>query len=281
MPDIYVSTSCLKDTRDLENILETYKSYGIRNVELGSGLEYVEDFEAILRRYSDLNFIVHNYFPPAKEPFVMNLAARDEGIRRRSIEVCKSALDLCGKLGYPLYTFHPGFRVEGTLDIGFELSDQGLVPYEAAFNKFCDSVGEIDAHARRPGIRIALENLEHKNDAYMMTAPWEFDKFLDLFPNVGVLLDLGHLKIAAKRRGFEEEEFLKCVRDAIVEIHVHDNDGVGDMHRTLSDNRRLELLRDIGCNTVSLEYRDLTIEDILSSLRDLVHIQVKLSPKSQ
>lgn len=269
MPEIYVSTSCLKGTKDLGNILETYRSHGIGNVELGSGLEYVEGVEAVLQKYSEMNFIVHNYFPPAKEPFVMNLAAQDDGIRGRSVEVCKGALDLCGKLGYPLYTFHPGFRVNGTLDIGFELSDQALFPYEAAFNKFCDSIGEVYAHARCLGIRIALENLEHKNDAYMMTAPWEFDRFLDLFPSVGVLLDLGHLKIAAKRRGFEEKEFLKCVRDAVVEIHIHDNDGVRDMHRALSDNRRLELLRDLGYSIVSLEYRDLTIEDILSSRRNL------------
>lgn len=122
MPEIYVSTSCLKGTKDLGNILETYRSHGIGNVELGSGLEYVEGVEAVLQKYSEMNFIVHNYFPPAKEPFVMNLAAQDDGIRRRSVEVCKGALDLCGKLGYPLYTFHPGFRLDGTLDLGFELS---------------------------------------------------------------------------------------------------------------------------------------------------------------
>ncbi len=75
MSEIYVSTSCLKGTGDLREILEVYRAHGIEKVELTGGLEYIQDPDGLLDHYSGTNFIIHNYFPPPCEPFLMNLAA--------------------------------------------------------------------------------------------------------------------------------------------------------------------------------------------------------------
>jgi sugar phosphate isomerase/epimerase len=99
------------------------------------------------------------------------------------------------------------------------------VPYEEAYEAFSRSLEEILSFAREHGIGIAVENLEHKNDAYMMIRPEEFSRLQENFPELGVLLDLGHLKIASRRLGFRIEDFIYCVKDRVSGIHLHENDG--------------------------------------------------------
>jgi sugar phosphate isomerase/epimerase len=265
---IYVSTSCLKDGKDLFFVLDLYSKCGIQNIELGSNHDYVEGMEELLKRHSKKNFIVHNYFPPAKVPFMMNLAAQDERTRIKSVEVSKKAIDLCSRLGYPLYSFHPGFRVEKTLDSDFGLSSH-IVPYEESFKRFLISLEEIAEYARKAKVSIALENLEHKHEAYMMTRPFEFKMFLETFPNMGVLVDLGHLKIASQKFGFCIEDFLGVVRYNIAAMHIHENDGRGDLHTEPTNSGLLRYLNYVNCDKIILECRGLSIDRIIRGLDTL------------
>jgi sugar phosphate isomerase/epimerase len=202
----------------------------------------------------------------------MNLAAQDEPIRERSMAVCKRAIDLCHKFGGRLYSFHPGFRVEETLGFNFEMNGKDLVSYDAAFGKFARSTEDILAYAKSRGVKIALENLEHKNEAYMMTRPEEFAHFQEIFPEVGVLLDLGHLKIASNRLGFKVNDFLRTVKDSIREVHIHENDGEKDLHREPLKGDLMGLLEIVDCETVVLECRNLNMERIILNLRALEQV---------
>lgn len=266
---IFVSTSCLKGTRDLASVLEVYGDHGISNVELGSSHEYIGGVKDVLKEHFDMNFIVHNYFPPVKEPFIMNLAAQDEQIRSNSITICKRAIDLCNKFDYSLYSFHPGFRMKKTLGLNFDMNSNYIVPYDAAFEAFCLSVEDISAHAKKKGVNIALENLEHQNRAYMMTRPWEFIRFLDNFPEVGVLLDVGHLKIASQKFGFSIKDFVKSVKDNIFAVHLHENDGESDLHLEPLNSNLLNYLENINCDIFVLESRNLSIDRIMKNVNFL------------
>jgi len=272
MPEIFVSTSCLSGTRDLQEVLENYSAHGIKNVELSGGLDYVDDVGSILQKYSDSNLTIHNYFPPARDPYIMNLAAQDEPIRVRSIAVCKRAIDLCRQFGGRLYSFHPGFRVVKTLGLDFEIHDEDIVSYDAAFGKFTRSIEDILAYAKSRGVKIALENLERKNEAYMMTRPEEFAHFQEIFPEVGVLLDLGHLKIASNRLDFKVNDFIRTVQDNVLEVHIHENDGEKDLHREPLKGDLMGLLEIIECETVVLECRNLNIERIILNLHALEQV---------
>jgi sugar phosphate isomerase/epimerase len=256
----------------LQEILSVYSSHGIENVECSGGLDYMEDPAAVLEQYSHLNFVIHNYFPPARVPFIMNLAAQDEGVRMSSIGIAKRAVELCHHYGFGLYSFHPGFRLEKTLELGFELSSSRVVPYEIAFRALCRSVEEILELSKRLGVNVAVENLEHKNQAYMMTRPEEFLRFQKIFPEVGVLLDLGHLKIASHQMGFRATDFLGAVRDNVLEVHIHENDGRVDLHQEPRRGVLMGLLETIDCETIVLECRNLNIERILLNLRALEEV---------
>jgi len=190
----------------------------------------------------------------------------------RSIAVCKRGIDLCHKFGGRLYSFHPGFRVLRTLGLDFEIAGEDIVSYDAAFGKFTRSIEGIVAYAKSRGVKIALENLEHKNEAYMMTRPEEFAHFQDIFPEVGVLLDMGHLKIASNRLGFKASDFLRTVQDNVLEVHIHENDGEKDLHREPLKGDLMGLLDIVDCDTVVLECRNLNMKRIILNLRALEQV---------
>jgi sugar phosphate isomerase/epimerase len=197
----------------------------------------------------------------------MNLAAQDEKVRSRSIEVCIKAIDLCACLDSPLYSFHPGFRIFGTLKENFGL--EPLVSYEAAYKAFSSSLEELLSFSKERGIRIAVENLEHKNDAYMMTRPEEFYRLQENFTELGVLLDLSNLKIASRRLGFEIEDFIYSVAYNVAGIHLHENDGLSDQHLEPLNGTMPSYLDQIACRMIILECRDLSMERTILNSRAL------------
>ena len=45
-----------------------------------------------------MNFLIHNYFPPPKKNFILNLGSTNENIRLQSVNLCKGAINLCKNL---------------------------------------------------------------------------------------------------------------------------------------------------------------------------------------
>ena len=145
--------------------------------------------EGLLNRYSDKQFLIHNYFPPAKRAIYYEPCCPGREVAHPEHCSLQEAIDLCSLLNCPLYSFHPGFRVYDTLEENFNLA-QPIVPYEEAYEAFSRSLEEILSFARERGIGIAVENLEHKNDAYMMNAymmtrPDEFSRLQRRLPGIG------------------------------------------------------------------------------------------------
>lgn len=252
----------------LPQVLDAYTNAGIRHIELGSCHSYIEDIDELLKRYPDVEFVIHNYFPPPRDSFMMNLAAQDKIIRQQSLNICRRAIELCSYIGAEFYSFHPGFRIAGALGRDFSLSGK-TIPYEEAFRNFTRSLDEILSYAREHKIKVALENLEHKNDAYMMTRPSEFTSVLEMFPELFLLLDLGHLKIASRRLCFTMEEFISCVHGRVIGVHVHENDSRSDLHLDPSKSELLEHISRINCDNIILESKNMTMTEIIRCVDSL------------
>ena len=59
---------------------------------------------------------MHNYFPPPKNPFVLNLASSNNKILNLSLKhICK-AIKLTSRIGAKYYSFHAGFLVDPMVD---------------------------------------------------------------------------------------------------------------------------------------------------------------------
>ncbi|MDO8715489.1 MAG: TIM barrel protein, partial [Dehalococcoidales bacterium] len=111
--NIFASTSCLKDYDSLPSMVKAMKAAGLDCIELGDAPSVSEDNLVELSRLnSSTNFEIHNYFPRASRPFLLNLASADPDILARSLELAKNAVDLCTRLGGTFYSVHAGFRAD-------------------------------------------------------------------------------------------------------------------------------------------------------------------------
>jgi hypothetical protein len=91
---IYVSSACSKQ-KFIGPAVKELADKGFKNIELSGGTRYYDDYEPDLfdlQKKYDLTFLVHNYFPPPKDPFILNLASLDRGIYEKSLHHLKKAL---------------------------------------------------------------------------------------------------------------------------------------------------------------------------------------------
>jgi sugar phosphate isomerase/epimerase len=254
---IYVSTACAaRHYPSLPKLLEALDSAGLRRIEFGYCPPLREfEFPSGLADYVDRG-LMHNYFPPPAEPFVLNLASQNVTNLERSRRFCAQALFHSAALRAPFYSVHCGFLAEFSANsLGRKLEYHDVASYEVSYQTFCNSLRELLPIAKQHGMQLLVEpnvvarrNLvEGRNQLLMLATPREFSRLLDDFPDpaLGILLDLGHLKVTAQTLNFTIEEFLSAVASRVEAFHVHDNDGILDQHRPIqNESWTLDLLRE-------------------------------------
>lgn len=233
---IYVSTSCLSSKYDYSQILDVYSKLGIKNVELGICKD--STFTKILKKYN-FNYIVHHYFPPPKEPFIVNLASQSKQILRKSMDQMIKSIDFCADFNINFFSFHAGFRVDPNINLKFNFNN--ISKYEDSFNIFKESVEKLVDYAGRRSVKVAIENnvlseyniVDGRNKLLLMCELWEFERLFNEITskNLGVLLDIGHLKVTANLLKFDAEEFIYKLKDKTFAVHIHENNGRVDEHR--------------------------------------------------
>lgn len=281
MNEIFISTSCLKQGKNLFYVLDKYLENGIRTVELGSSHNYENNLQdKLLNEYlKKAKFQIHGYFPPLKNPIVINLASQNKEILQKSIFHSKQAIDLTYKLGSSLYSIHAGIRKDpDPKELGKKFNTKNIADYNAAFDTFVSSLKEICKYAKQYNIEIAVENhvvapfnlTNKENKLFLMSG---HDEFIELFKNVkkrnlGILLDLGHLKVTSKTLGFDKNIFIDEIKEYIKVIHLHDNDGATDLHRNIKlGSWPFEIIKEkkIKDIPITLESHNLTIQEIIET----------------
>jgi sugar phosphate isomerase/epimerase len=93
-------------------------------------------------------------------------------------------------------------------------------------------------------------------------------KVLELFPDIGFALDLGHLNNGVGRNllGSTVDAFIESIKHRIVYIHANNNDGIGDQHlgldngsldwRAVLDRLETDRIRKIIIEVCSADYLD-------------------------
>jgi len=242
MSGIFISTGAFRGGR-LAEMAEACDALGV-GLELSSGVRWhprlEEEIDEVICRKNGL--LVHNYFPPPEKPFVLNLASRELVTLARSIGHVQEAIDLSARCGAPFYSVHSGFALElKAEDLGKPEAQAAMakVPYAQAVEIFHGAVQELSAHAKARGVRLLIENNVITREQaegerpLLMTEPGEIAGFLrDLNDsNVGLLLDVGHAKVAAQALGFEPGRYFEELAGWIGAVHLSDNDGVRDNNR--------------------------------------------------
>jgi len=246
--NLFISTSSFA-IKDICQCVNTLANLGIRNIEFSGGTDYSaydEDRLLELKEQYELTVLMHNYFPPASKPFVLNIASNHEENRKRSISFCKKSIDLGIKMGIGQYSIHAGYATEylPPNDESGSFVPVNSITKEEDFliENMLNSLVDIGEYARKKGIYVGLENMfphgQHKSKALLSTPERIFD-FLIQTKSIqsGLLLDLGHLYIASNYFNFDKNRFiddlLENYEDRVMGLHLSGNDGVNDLHRPL------------------------------------------------
>lgn len=258
---IYVSTACIKGSEPLQQRLDSYAEVGLFHVELGAGVHVTSQDIHNLSLRSQNTFLIHNYFPPPAESFVLNLASSDSLIRRRSLELVIDAIKLTASLHIPFYSVHAGFITDPTrFGVSSFILPEPDSPDEAkkALRRFVETLSLALDIAQQYKIQILVENNVCTPDLQkklLLQTGEEFIELLNLLPNpsLGILVDTGHLNVSAHTLGFDRLGFIEMVAPYIRAFHVHENDGHDDTHTPVtSESWVLRMLKQADFSTLPI-----------------------------
>jgi sugar phosphate isomerase/epimerase len=276
----YISTGAFR-FNELSEIITFSINHGIDHIELSSGIPYQPTLLDPVRETNQkqITYLIHNYFPPAENPFVLNLASLNGDIRKRSIDLCEAAISLTAELEAPFYSVHSGFTFDMQADfLGKPESQKGIplnahFPYEEAYDTFVENIVHLTGLAKSKGVRLLIENnvVSHiyareynRNTLLMATADEIVRLMADVDdPALGVLVDVGHVKVTATALGFRRERFVEALAPHIGAFHLSDNDGQTDQNLPFTEDTWFcPLLTDFPHVPVVIEAYNLTWRQI-------------------
>jgi len=274
----YVSTGAFK-TRSVPAIVELALHAGLHHIELASGAAWAPGMLDVVRKTAGLpvNYLVHNYFPPHQDPFVLNLAAADGMILQRSQEHCRLAVDLCHEFKAPFFSVHAGFAFAGKPeDLGKDVTRLPRTSLEEAHAIFVESLRDLCAYAADKHVRILVENnvihpfnlVGGKNRLGLCVTA---EDLLRTKADVGAaslafLIDVGHLRVSANSLRFDREVFLDRVGPHVEAFHLSDNDGTADQNLPFGDDAWfLPRLADFPQATMIVEAYSLDVPMIVAT----------------
>ncbi|WP_415902800.1 sugar phosphate isomerase/epimerase family protein [Neptuniibacter sp. QD29_5] len=244
---------------------------GIDNVELSSGHCDSDSLVALKKLHNQgKNFRLHNYFPNIGSPFVLNLSSADSEVRARSRELVCRALEWSAELESDYYAFHAGFRLSPAVsELGGNLTSQQMISVEDAKQYFSDELTSIAERAQRLGVDIAIENNVYDarnygrygaDNPFLLCGDQATDMILP--QGVGILLDVGHLKVAAQSLGFDPLMSVNRWKDNISGYHISDNDGLTDSNSHISEVSWFWAALNQDIKRVTLEVYDRNLESL-------------------
>ncbi len=242
---IFLSTGGFKKNSAFKTSKYFLKN-NIKNIELSSGL-YSKNTVIELNKLKRLaNLRIHNYFPPPKEPFVLNLCSRNKSNLKKTINHIKQGILLAKKTNSKYYSFHAGFRFDPEVkELGKKISKKKLMNKSLAYKIFYERLIKINKFAKRNKIRLLVENnvvsyknlKEFKLNPFLLTNPKEIKKFFtNLDNNIGLLLDVAHFKVSSNSEKFNLKKGYKHIYKYIKAIHLSDNDGKSDTNSVIKKN---------------------------------------------
>jgi sugar phosphate isomerase/epimerase len=266
---IYVSTSCIKTGYIKESVIKLAQQ-GLRNIELSGGTQLYEGYEKDLldlqEKYS-LNYLIHNYFPPPSNPFMLNLASLDDDLYYQSIEHCKRAIELSKILDGSKYGVHAGFMIDFTpQEAGKKISYREVNDREISLCRYSDA-WETLTETAGSDVKLYIENNVYSatniktygnENPFMLTC---YDGFKELKNKVdfNLLLDLAHLKVSVCSQNLSYEDEINKLLPLTDYVHISGNDGLHDKNLSInSDEELMETLRmhDFSNKTITLEVYD-------------------------
>ena len=242
---VYISTggySNVSADKSVKDLIEN----GITSIELSGGLHTPDLIDNLFKNKEKAKFQIHNYFPPPKNPFVVNLASLDNDVANQSLEHIKNALQCCARLGSKYYSFHAGFLCDIKVsELGARVQKRELYDRKKSKDLFLERILRISNIAKNLDIQLMIENnvfskrnkMEFEDNPFLMCDSNECLQLIKQTPkNVKLLIDVAHLKVSANSLNFDPNEMMVDCQNYIGGYHLSDNDGLSDTNATFDKN---------------------------------------------
>jgi len=269
----FVSSTCLGGGV-IAKLITRARALDIHAIELTAGvLADGNSIGSYLRAAgTDYSWLVHNYFPPPATPFVLNLASLNADVHSASIAHCQKAIRLAAELGAPFYSVHCGFGCDPRPeDLGRALTAAPRFNLDSAWQRFVTSLDVLCGFGRDVGVRILVENnvltasnlVGGENVLLLGVTADELVRIVKAVgsPWLGVLVDVGHLKVSATTLGFDRSAFLRLTAEYVGALHLSENNGIRDSNEPFGADawflpelgRFRELVRVVECRASTPE----------------------------
>ena len=243
---IFISTGGFNQKKGTQ-AYKYLREKGFKNIEFSGG-KFIKNFNKKIKDYKN-NSQIHNYFPPPKKPFVLNLSSKNKVISSKSINLVKKNIINSKKIGSKFYSFHAGFRIDPNFkELGKQINNRMLISKKEAIKIFFERVVKLSKFANKHGVKLFIENnvISKKNlkrfrsNPFLLTTPSEIISFFNKLPknlnNIGLLLDVAHLKVSSRTLKFNLQKSHKSLRKYINAYHLSDNNGIEDSNKKFSKN---------------------------------------------
>lgn len=171
---------------------------------------HLDTFSDLLPSY-DLSYSVHS---PISD---INIASLSDRVREASLAEIVSTADAANRLDMVTVTVHPGLAPMAMTHLA-----------SRAVERARESMRAIDRASEEYGVVMAIENMPDMPFFLGRTAK-DLMGIID-GTDLAVCFDIGHANTTD-----QIGEMVSTFGDRIANIHIHDNDGTGDQHRTIGE----------------------------------------------
>ena len=275
----YVSTLAFNG-KSLEEITNISNESNL-NLEFSSNLIYEDNNIEIFNEFTGKK-LLHNYFPPPKDSFVINLASDNQKILNLSVEHCKENILRSAYHKLPFYSVHAGFCLDPKISsLGKLIKAQKDCDRNKYFVRFKEVLFELIKFAEAKNVKLLIENNVlskdnfTKNNFQNLFLCVESEEIIEIMneikkPNLGLLLDTAHLKVSSCTLGLNLLEEVNKLLSYVKAVHHSDNDGIRDSNDSIkNDYWFLPFMKKLKESFHVLEVRNLEAKSIKKQLKIL------------
>lgn len=245
---IFISSSCVKSD-SIEESVKKIADSGIKNIELSGGTSlqdnYLEKLKNLKKEYK-INYLVHNYFPPPKKHFLLNIASCNKNIYKKTIDFYKNTIDLCIELKVPFFGLHAGYLIDFSISkLNKKIPKIKLYDKKKSEENLIKGYKILQKYSKSK-VKIFLENnvLSKANFQSYGTNPFfltSYEDYVDLRKklNFNILLDLAHLYVSCKSLKKSYFNDVKNFKNIVEYLHISENNGEHDHNWKLNSRSQI------------------------------------------
>jgi len=194
---------------------------GVRSVELAIGVKPSPDTIEVLQHYQSegMQYRAHHAIVWAEHrPF--NLAHRFDA------EYFERLTDWMTEMRITAYSVHAG---RAAID----------EHRSAAYDRFLQHLSHLNRLCSERGICLAVETMYpdrlNPTQQYFLQNLVEVEQFLQDLPTIDLVIDLAHLHLWQTETIAQKLQLFELAVDRLLEIHISDNDGLRDLHTSITE----------------------------------------------